>query len=445
MQIANCKCEIENLEALRELAEHCRRFSPTVGVEPPDCLLLDITGLAHLFGGEAALVRKVAEDFAHRGLAARMAVADTFGAAWALTHYAEDCKLDVEPPSSICNSQFSICNLPPGQTAALRPLPIESLRLPPETVALLHQLGLYQIGQVEALPREDLTARFGPRLLERLDQATGRLPEPILADEPRPRFAARWSLEYPTGRREIVEGLVEQLIGRVAAELWASGHGALQLECRLTCAHQYSLSVGLFEPTASVGHLFELVRLQLERLRIAAPVSGVEVEVPLTAPLETRQQELFADEPQRRNPRRLAALVERLGSRLGRRAVLGVRLLADAQPELAFRCDPLIGGPRPRRRRTAVALPPRPLRLLARPARLEAVICGPDGVPRQFHWQGHAQQVARSWGPERIETGWWRGRAAGRDYYRVETAAGHRFWLFARLRDGRWFLHGMFE
>jgi protein ImuB len=73
------------------------------------------------------------------------------------------------------------------------------------------------------------------------------------------------------------------------------------------------------------------------------------------------------------------------------------------------------------------------------------VICGPDGVPRQFHWQGHAQQVARSWGPERIETGWWRGRAAGRDYYRVETAAGHRFWLFARLRDGRWFLHGMFE
>ena len=185
--------------------------------------------------------------------------------------------------------------------------------------------------------------------------------------------------------------------------------------------------------------------MQLERLRIAAPVSAVEVAVPLTAPLETRQQELFADDPQRRNPRRLAALVERLSSRLGRRAVLGVRLLADAQPELAWRYDPLIGGPRPRRRRAAVELPPRPLRLLARPARLETVIRGPDGVPRQFHWQGHAHQVARSWGPERIETGWWRGQRGRPRLLSRRNRRRPPLLALRRLRDERWFLHGMFE
>ena len=189
LTIANCKLTIANCKL--KSWKRCRSWRSIASGSVPRSVSSRRTvcswtlpGLAHLFGGEAALVRQIAADFAGRGLAARMAVADTPAAAWALTHYTEDCKLQIENERLRFRLQFSICNsaifnlahLPPGETtAALHPLPVESLRLPPETVALLHQLGLYQIGQVEALPREELTARFGPRLLERLDQAAGRL------------------------------------------------------------------------------------------------------------------------------------------------------------------------------------------------------------------------------------------------------------------------------
>jgi protein ImuB len=173
----------------------------------------------------------------------------------------------------------------------------------------------------------------------------------------------------------------------------------------------------------------------------------VSVEAAATAPLQRRQQELFSDGTQRRDPRHLAVLLERLSSRLGRRAVLGVRLMSDAAPQRAWRHDPLIGACRPRRRRPKppAELPPRPLRLLPRPAPLDAMSVVPDGPPLRFHLYGREHQVARTWGPERIETGWWRGCVVGRDYYRIETTTGRRFWLFRRLRDGQWFVHGMFE
>jgi protein ImuB len=236
--------------------------------------------------------------------------------------------------------------------------------------------------------------------------------------------------------------------------------------------------------------LVELAQLQLERLRIASPVSAIRVAAVLTAPLEPPRQAVLFEQSIRHSPCagpahgvcgiHLAALVERLSSRLGPAAVLGVRLRPEAQPELAWRYGPLVGK---RRRNVAgtrrvpaphtacagyIELPPRPLRLLPRPVPL--VIVGalrcvplpkPTGCnpwaceaangqaallpPRCFRLDGREHRIARHWGPERIETGWWRGRAVGRDYFRVETAAGCRYWLFRRLRDGKWFLHGVFE
>jgi protein ImuB len=127
-------------------------------------------------------------------------------------------------------------------------------------------------------------------------------------------------------------------------------------------------------------------------------------------------------------------------------------LVADAQPELAWRYDSLVNGRGPRRVRKgdspqgpAAELPPRPLRLLRRPIPLAVVSIAPDGPPLQFTWQAREHRVADARGPERIETGWWRGRSIARDYYRLETSTGRRFWLFRRLDDGRWFLHGTFE
>ena len=488
------------LEALLELAAWCQRFSPIVGVEDgsaPESLFLDITGLDHLFGGEAALAGKVARYFAQRGFVARIAIADTLGAAWGVARFG-DCKLQT------ANSRYQIEDIPPGQSsAALRSLPIEALRLPEKTVELLHSLGISRIEQLELLPREELGCRFGPRLVERWDQAVGRLAEPVPVAPLPPRFSARHALEYSTASRAAVALVLEPLVVRVAEMLVRYGRGAVRLECRLDCqsAGPVQFVVGLFQPTASPRHLGQLIAMHLERLSLPAPVTAVSIEAVLTGPLDHRQEELFADGSARSRPRLLAVLIDRLASRLGRSSVLRPRLLPEAQPELAYQYDSLVWGipsakrspraqallghavtrssasrlpgrvARPEGRRAWLGsgatyhahrsalgmpldhrtreetpvLPPRPLRLLHEPIALAAISVMPDGPPFCFRFRGLEYRISRSWGPERIETGWWRGRPIARDYYRVETTTGQRFWLFRSLDEGRWFLHGNFE
>jgi protein ImuB len=438
--------EGQDRRTLEELAEWCGQFSPLVGLEPSpgsESLLLDITGLGHLFGGEAAMAEKIVGALADRGFHVRAAVADTIGAAWAVARYKEE-------DDRRNGNGHSVFLLPPSSVLpALRPLPIEALRLPEETVELLHQLGIWRIEQLEALPRAELSSRFGPRLIERWDQATGRMAEPIIPHAALPRFEARWSPEHPAARRETIEAALEHLIGRVAAALLCEGRGAMRLECRLDCTSggPAEIVVGLFQATAWARHLFQLAQVQLERLRLPAPVAAIWVAATITAPLERRQQELFADGLPRRHPRHLAGLVDRLSNRLGCRAVVRVRLASEAQPELAWQPRPMVGGFRAARQnleKTPPDLPPRPLRLLSAPVLLTG---GRQWSVRsgQFQVFGRQHRIARAWGPERIETGWWRGPAVGRDYYRVETTTGQRFWLFRQLRDGNWFLHGMFD
>jgi protein ImuB len=377
----------------------------------------------------------------------RLSAADTIGAAWATAHFQHSA-------FSIQHSAFIL--VPPGEILpALRPLPLAALRLPQETVDLLRQLGIDRIGQLEVLPREELSSRFGPELLRRWDQAIGRLAEPVPVHGQPPQFEAHCSLEHPTTRRETIEAVLEQLIGQLARMLLDLGRGAMRLECRLDCisagparTEPVQLSVGLFRPSAAAGHLCSLVQVQLERLRLPGPLAGVRVAATATVPLP-QQQELFSwgDGLSQRQGRCLAELVERLSSRLGHRSVLRVRLVADAQPELAWHYDPLIENSRRRslRKQSPAELPPRPLRLLRRPVALSVTSLIPDGPPARFQFCGRDQRIAQHWGPERIETGWWRNRTVDRDYYRVETTTGQRYWLFRRLRDGRWFLQGMFE
>jgi protein ImuB len=473
------------------------QFSPSVGIEPlppPGSLLLDITGVAHLFGGEARLGETILRELAAAGHSVQAAVADTIGAAWAVTQFGtkekgerikdeeirkeeggrrkEDCKLQnqttgfplgAHPSSSFILHPSSLFLVPPGETrAALRPLPIEALRLPEPTVALLHQLGIRRIEQLEALPRRELLSRFGPQLLAAWDRATGRLDEPLPLYRPPPRFVAGWSPEQPTARRETIEAAIERLSGRLCEMLRRDGRGAVQLECRLECTagDPLEVSVGLFHPTAWARHLVELLRVRLERLRLPGAVRRVRLAAAATAPLELRQQELFSEQSSRRQPRRLAGLVNRLSNRLGRLCVVRPRLVADAQPEMACRYVPLVKCRLPLARKgvrnllcEAPAGPfrqkvpdpfsqpqaARPVRLLTPPIQLTA------GLGGRFDFAGRSYQLAHAWGPERIETGWWRGQAVGRDYYRVETTCGRRFWMFRNLEDNRWFLHGVFE
>lgn len=454
--------------ALGRLAEHCEQFSPRVGWDTviprtreldaparpllarrapmePSHLFLNITGIPQLFGGEEKLAQRVVAACRARRHAVRVAIAPTIGAAWALAQAADP--ITIVPLEELA--------------AALRPLPIARLRLPSEMVGLLGRLGIETIEPLTRLARSGLAERFGSQLLTRLDQAFGSAPEMIVPHRPSPRFLAMQRLEIPTGRREAIEWIIDELIDRIAAELQEHGRGALRLTGRLGCGPDLvaKIEVGMYRPTDLAKPLRELVRLHCERLALPGPVDRIALRAEPTVRMRPRQSEMFAD-PALDADRSLATLWERLSSRLGPEAVVRPVWQADPLPERAVRYVPLVSQTsrereRPvvvfsKKKQTPVAGAPgspdhRPLRLLATPAAVEVVSLAPDGSPATFCWQQQRYVVARSWGPERIETGWWRRGLVRRDYYRIETTTGRRFWLYRDLGDDAWRLHGSFE
>lgn len=355
-------------------------------------------------------------------------------------------------------------------------LPLGALRLPAEMAATLGELGLELVGDVLALDREQLRSRFGPGLLARINQFTGATPEVFVGIDPPEEFVVEQEFEYPLREGEAIRYSVERLVERLAWLLAARRAGALAVACRVTCegAAPAGFEFGLFQPTARPRHLWEIAELQLERLRLAGPAAAIELRVLRHAPLVERQSALFEEERTLGQSRELAGLVDRLAGRLGAAAVVRCRLVSDAQPELAYREESLVGSAwngsgraksgakvtaLARRGRTRAARSEaangdqrdrvggaldRPLCLLAQPAAIETMSVVPDGPPIWFRRGGQRHEIVRHWGPERIETGWWRRTRAARDYYRVETREGRRFWLFRRHGDGRWFLQGNF-
>ncbi|WP_425614342.1 DNA polymerase Y family protein [Anatilimnocola sp. NA78] len=419
---------LADLRTLERIAEWCEQFSPVVGLEEgerPSSLFLDITGLAPIFHGEEALAERVFRAFARRGLVIYLTIADSVGAAWGATL-----------------REASLCIVEPGDRQTLASLPVEALRLSPPIVPLLKELGIQQVGQLLALPRDSLLARFGQQLLNRLDQATGDRPEPIAIHRAVPDMIAERQFEDPVESRSFLEGVLAELVSDVSRELVARQHGAIQLECKLVSAKDnVHLLVGLFEASNNPRHLLELLRTRLERCVLPGPVVSIRLAVLLSARLVYRQRELFASNHDRE--RELALLIDRLSSQLGREAVLRPALAADAQPEYAYRYEILAGNVKRPAATDKRKLPDRPLLMEPRPIQLEVLSIALEGPPMQFRFQGEQHRTRQSWGPERIQTGWWRGQYIRRDYYRVESEQGRRYWLF-RSR-GKWFLHGIFD
>jgi protein ImuB len=354
-------------------------------------------------------------------------VAETLGAAWAVAATADP-----------------VAVVPPGGVAdALRPLPAACLRLPADTLDLLGRLGVATVDHLTGLSRAGLAERFGPTLLACLDRAFGRAPEVLVPHRPPPKFEVADRFELPTERRDVLDAALGDMVGRLAADLSAHGRGAVTLAVELGCGpdERVRFEVGLYRPTDLAKPLGELVRLHCERLTLPGPVDCATLRADATVRLRPRQGPLFGDPAGGGEP--LAALVARLSSRLGPDAVVRPVAQADSLPERAYRYEPLVG--RPKGRASAGRLPAsvnhRPLRLFAPPVLVEVE---GEGVPAAFRWRGR-QAVARWWGPERIETGWWRRGGVRRDYYRAETPDGRRFWLFRDLTSGAWFLHGSFE
>jgi protein ImuB len=327
-------------------------------------------------------------------------------------------------------------------------LPVSALRLPAAVLERLKTLDLLRIGQVQTLPRSTLPARFGPALLQRLDQAEGRRAEGVTPCRPAAPPCVRREWDEPLASRCQLQAVLDELLVALLTPLQERRQGVLQLQLLV---QQTCWSLSLVQATATVGHLRELIRLQAERQEFPEQVTSAALTAVVIAPLGFRQLDLFgAHQPA---DAAVMALLDRLGNRLGPAAILQAEWQADHQPEEAVRFTPLTAARRPLPpARTdgdagtgwPVASADRPLWLLTPPEAI-AVACDPaTQQPCHVRWHDRAHEVHQSWGPERIETGWWRDPSVRRDYYRVETHEGAQFWLFQQRPQGVWFLHGVF-
>jgi protein ImuB len=421
---------------LARIAAWCGRYTPWTAPEGEDGVWLDATGCAHLFGGERAMLQDLISRLAGFGMTARAALADTPGAAWALSHYGDGSW--IVPPG--------------GVEKALASLPAAALRLEPDAVAGLKRLGLKRIGDLYALPRAPVTLRFGDAVMRRLAQALGRIAEPVSPSRPPPRFRARLAFAEPIGTAEDIAATLRHLLHDLCAQLDRAQQGCRRLELTLyrVDGSVQNAAVGTAYPARDAAHL---ARLFAERLGSLDPGFGVEAAT-LAAPVAEPLAPAQALASGMREPRRdaaLAPLLNRLGNRLGFGRLVVLEPCESHLPERASRVVPVAerghaGG----WRRAA----PRPLRLLSRPELLETVSPVPEeGPPAAFLWRRVRHRLRAAEGPERISPEWWRPDPAwaggARDYWRVEDEEGRRFWLFREAqprRDGssRWFLHGLF-
>jgi protein ImuB len=424
------------IEALARLME---RFSPMVAIDGGDGIFLDVTGVAHLFGGETAMLGTLAGWIERLGFTVRLALADTPGTAWALAHYGGACTL-IEPGAN---------------AVALAPLPVAALRIGEEVAELSQRLGLTTIGALYPLPRRTLAARFGLAAMTRLEQALGEQDEPL----PFRRFEAplRETLAFaePIARTEDVEGAFAIVIERLCARLERDGKGVrlARLAFERVDNTRQSFAIATARPSRSPRALMRLVRDRLDGLDAGFGIERVFVEAERCEPLPAEQGEALG--AQDLDDGELVAselvaneLVDRLVNRFGHERVL---CFASAESHLPERTYAVFSAAAPSPASAWIAPPvPRPARLLSRPEPVAE--SAESGLPSAIKWRGRRLSVTPLAGPERIEPEWWHDdpawRTGARDYWWVRSACGLQLWLF-RTRDeacgarSRWFLHGL--
>ena len=528
-------------EALEAVVDSLHPFSPIVGieqVESPESCFLDTTGLESIFGSEAELMNRATRFLSQQGYFVFAATAQTLGLAWALARYrpvvratpvvpvatvspepidnerveesgslSDESALLKPSPPQLQRQPNQVPRHPPA-LPQLSPLPIGALRLNELTVETLRQLGIEYVEQLLKIPRFDLTSRFGDEIHRRIDQAIGKIDEPIVARHLPAEFSAEQLLDFPTCHRATIEVVLSRLIEKICQQMRSTQKGALEWTFVLHCQDSPSIEfrVNLFQPTATMEHVMQLVEMQLEtelrpHWRSGKPksrktsqqekvlqkkaepamegtagsegstdslsyvpteklhshtsilIQEIEVRVTSCVLLVQRQRKLFDENP-RLDKQALSHLINRLTSRLGQQSVVYPTLQSGAQPEFSFRFKPLVDPQclRTRLRKERVAKVgshalARPLRLVT-PVKLDkAVLNGRREGPPTSNSRSPMSEfefIVQCWGPERIETGWWRGPTTRRDYWRVETECGQHLWVFYDLRTRCWFLHGEF-
>lgn len=427
--------------ALRRFARWCGRFSPWTADDPGapglDGVVLDITGCAHLFGGEAALLEQLVGEARALGLEAHGAAAPTLGLAWGLARFAAPGRAEGWVRTDAARP-------------ALDALPVEALRIG-EAAGKLRRFGLVRAGDLLALPRASLAKRFGLELVRRLDQASGAERESLTPLKPQADLRARVRFAEPLQTLDAIEAACARAVEKLCQALKTEGLGLTRLRLTLyrVDGRARDLVVGASTPTRDARHLARLTKERLVRadIDVGFGVDLVEAGAALARRLEEAQSDLSGGAGALDGD--AARLADRIDARLGagsvRRAVAGNSHQPEQAGAWSSRASALTAWPlRPERR---------PLLIFDRAEPAEAVAEIPDGPPRRFTWRRVRHDVTRAEGPERIAPDWWRapagaGPGLSRDYFRVETGEGRRFWLYREGLYGRetnapaWFVHG---
>jgi protein ImuB len=450
LALADARARVPELEALEHdamadqlwlerLADGCARYSPIVAINAPDGLLIDITGCAHLFSGEAGLAADVEARLTRLGMTLRHAVAATAEAAHALARYQTLPAAD--------------------EGAAIRRLPVAALRLDGEAETGLRRAGLKTIGDLAHRPAAALVARFGAEAATMLRRLLGEADSPLAPRRPLPPLIVERRFAEPIGRTEDALAVLGELAGEAEKILEQRDEGGRAFEATLFRADGLvrALPVETGLPTRSPRAVMGLFRERLDRL--ADPLDPgfgfdlIRLSVPVLQPLAAAQLRLEGGAVREAE---VAALVDRLGVRLGRGRLRRFRPGDSHIPEQAQLALPAADDDAPSGQWCIAepGEPPlRPIHLFDPPQPIEVMAEVPDGPPHRFRWRRALHEVRRFEGPERIAAEWWRrkdGKGLTRDYYRVEDARGRRFWIFrhglygSESGDPCWYVHGLF-
>jgi protein ImuB len=417
---ADLAADARFVQALRRWAT---RYCPWVGVEGRDGLVLDITGAAHLWGDETGMLTDMHQRLSRAGVFVRLGLADTRGAAWALARHGEG---RAEPGAA---------------RAILALLPVAALRLDDATVTALQRLGLRSIGDLEGAARAPLARRFGPGLMQRLDQALGRQPESVTPERDPPHYGVRLSLPEPVGLTADVMAGVERLLIGLCERLRARDTGArvLCLTLRRVDQGAQQIELRLARALRDPARILPLFVRGVDAVDAGFGIDQMRLEATLTEALPALQPGLA---PPAAQAGRLDDLITRIGTRIGLENVQRF-LPADSHiPENSFLRAPAAYAPHGG---AWVALRPRPLRLFP-----PEPVAGGTGArpPERFRWRRMALAIAQATGPERIAPEWWLAdenwRSGIRDYWHVQTRQGRRLWLFYTPQNPGWFVQGEF-
>lgn len=417
------------LKVLTELAQWCVRFTPTAAIDPDDGLMLEVSGCAHLWGGEELYLNAVEKRLNARGFDVRVAIADTPIVAWAVARFGT-AKLRIDSGH---------------QQAALMKLPPEALRIEKDVVQRLHKLGLHQIGQFVSMPRQILRRRFGKMLLDQLDKALGLQFDEIVPIMPPAQYVERLHCLDPVTTRAGIEFALEKLLVTLCGKLQSEQKGL-----RMVLLKGYRVDgvtieakVGTHRPTHHVAHVCKLFENKISQLDPGLGIELFELEA-LIVEDNPAEQERIWEHGSGLDDERLTELIDRL---LDRDGIDVSRYLAAEHywPERSYRKCVELSEPLTVNWRTDVL---RPTQMLTPPEAIDVTAPIPDYPPMLFVYQGKVHRIAKADGPERIEQEWWLQQGQHRDYYRVEDEHGGRYWIF-RLghyhdEDFQWFIHGFF-